>query len=259
MIYTTTIQKAIKFAAKTHNHYQQQKRKGKEIPYITHPLTVGMILAMAKTSEDVIIAGILHDTIEDSVAEKKVTAEMIIERFGEEVMRLVLSVTEQNKSLPWDERKAHAIQHIENFSHESVLVKSADVISNISELIDDHKKYGAEVFERFNAPKEKIIPNQLKVISALVDHWPESPLAWDLKFLASNLSRIDSLTFIKNNPAPVIKYKDYNENMELECPLCGWKGTPKTSDCINTDSHFCLDVSCPICDKMLLVADYPSC
>jgi hypothetical protein len=258
MIYTTTIQQAIKFATKTHNQYQQQKRKGKETPYIIHPLTVGIILSLAKASEDVILAGILHDTIEDSINEKKVTSEMIKERFGNEVMKLVLSVTEQNKSLSWDERKAEALKHIKNFSHESVLVKSADVISNISELIDDHKKYGDEVFERFNAPREKIIPNQLKVISALVSRWPESPLAWDLKFLASDLSRIDSLTFMKDNPAPVIKYEDYNENIELECPACGWKGTPKTSDCINTDSHFCLDVSCPICDKMLLVADYPS-
>ena len=257
MIYTTKIQKAIKFAAKTHNQYQQQKRKGKEIPYIAHPLTVGIILSLAGASEDVIIAGILHDTIEDSIEEKKVTFEMIKERFGEEVMKLVLSVTEQDKSLSWEERKNEALKHIKQFSHEAISVKSADVISNISELIDDHKKYGEDVFKRFNAPKENIIQNQLKVISALVNHWPESPLAWDLKFLASDLSRIESLTFMKNNPAPIIKYEEYNENMELECPICGWKGTPKTSDCVNTDSHFCLDVSCPICDKMLLVASYP--
>jgi hypothetical protein len=242
-IYTTKIQKAIKFAAKTHNQYQQQKRKGKEIPYITHPLTVGMILSLAKASEDVIVAGILHDTIEDSIDEKKVTTKMIKERFGNEVLKLVLSVTEQDKSLSWEKRKAEALEHIKHFSHEAVLLKSADVISNVSELIDDYKRYGDDVFERFNSSKEKIVQSQLKVISALVSNWPESSLAWDLKFLASDLARLEGLNFMQNHPASIIEYKDYDENMELKCPVCDWKGTPKTSDCVNTDSHFCL-LSC---------------
>ncbi len=185
MIYTTKIQKAIKFATKTHNHYQQQKRKGKEIPYIAHPLTVGIILSLAKASEDVIVAGILHDTIEDSIDEKKVTSEMIKERFGEEIMKLVLSVTEQDKSLSWEERKSEALKHIKNFSKDSVLIKSADIISNTSELVDDYKKNGEDIFRHFNASKEKIIQNQLRIISALVGHWPKSPLAEDLLQLLS--------------------------------------------------------------------------
>ena len=108
MIYTSKIKKAIKFATKTHEVYQKQKRKGKDIAYITHPLTVGIILSQAKASEDVIVAGILHDTIEDSTDEKKVTIEMIEERFGKETSNLVLSVTETDKSLSWEERKKQA-------------------------------------------------------------------------------------------------------------------------------------------------------
>ena len=81
MIYKPKIQHAIRFAIKTHEIYQKQKRKGKDIPYIIHTLTVGLILAKAGVSEDVVIAGILHDTIEDSIDKKKVTKEMIIERF----------------------------------------------------------------------------------------------------------------------------------------------------------------------------------
>src|SRR5258708_4719539 len=75
--YSPRVQKAVRFATKTHEVYQKQKRKGKDIPYITHPLTVGLILARAGASEDVVIAGILHDTIEDSPPAKKVTREMI--------------------------------------------------------------------------------------------------------------------------------------------------------------------------------------
>jgi len=187
MIYTQKIQRAIKFAAKTHNQYQQQTRKGKVIPYISHPLTVGIILSLAGASEDVIVAGILHDTIEDSVEEKKVTKEMLAERFGENVMELVLSVTEQDKLLSWEARKKEALDHIAHFSQDSLLVKSADILSNVSELIDDYVREGEDVFSRFNAPKEKVIENQLKVIAAILKKWPANSLAEDLSHLAKEL------------------------------------------------------------------------
>jgi (p)ppGpp synthase/HD superfamily hydrolase len=155
MTYTQKIQFAIKFAIKTHEVYQHQKRKGKEIAYIVHPLTVGIILSTMGADEDVIVAGILHDTIEDSIEEKKVSKEMITERFGKNVADLVLSVTEQNKELPWEERKREAYEHIKTFSHDSLLLKSADIISNASELIDDYKRDGVVTFERFHSDKEK--------------------------------------------------------------------------------------------------------
>jgi len=193
MIYTQKIQKAIKFAAKTHNHYQQQVRKGKVIPYISHPLTVGIILALAKAPEDVIVAGILHDTIEDSVKEKKVTAEMLSERFGQNVADLVLSVTEQNRSLSWDERKNEALSHIEHFSHDSIMVKSGDILSNTSELIDDYAREGDDCFVRFHAPKDKIIDHQLKAIAAIVECWKENPLTDDLMQVSKELKRIENI------------------------------------------------------------------
>lgn len=193
MIYTKNILKAIKFATKTHNHYQQQTRKGKVIPYIAHPLTVGIILAKAHASEDVIMAGILHDTIEDSIDEKKVTPEMLEERFGESVRELVVSVTEMDRSLPWAERKAIALAHIEHFSHDSILVKSADVLSNGFELVDDYwseanaGRDGKEIFKRFKASASDTIANYERLITALLTRWPESPLMDDLEKLAEEI------------------------------------------------------------------------
>jgi len=190
MNYTSKIQKAIKFATKTHDLYQKQMRKGKNIAYITHPLTVGIILALVDSPEEVIVAGILHDTIEDSIAAKKVTVEMLTERFGSQVADLVLSVTEADKSLSWDERKQAALEHMKNYSQESLLIKSADIISNMSETLDDYLRYGEEVFARFNAPKEKVINHQLKMINAIVNLWPENPLAPDLSRLADGLKSL---------------------------------------------------------------------
>jgi hypothetical protein len=256
MIYSTGIQKAIKFSIKTHEIYQQQKRKGKKVPYIVHPLSVGLILAKIGASEDIIIAGILHDTIEDSIAEKKVTKAMLTERFGENVAFLVESVTEKRKDLSWEERKKEALKHVESFSNDSLLLKSADIINNETELLADYEKEGNQTFSRFNAPKEKLIDYKLRLISAVVQRWPDNPLKDDLLNISSQLQHIEVIRYGINYPASQIEYIDYNENMPLVCPVCDWKGTPKESGDIEYYKDL-MDVSCPICEKMLLIISYP--
>ncbi len=189
------IQKAIKFAVKTHEVYPDkiQTRKGKDVSYITHPLTVGLILSQVKADNDIICAGILHDTIEDSVPEKKVTYDMLEERFGERVAGLVLSVSEQEKGLSWKEKKERALEHIKSFSKDSLFLKSADVISNVSEILEDYSKEGDSVFERFNAPiikKENVINNYLNVMETILGLWDENPLEEELNSLIKRIETI---------------------------------------------------------------------
>jgi len=191
MIFSPTIRKAITFSIKTHEVYQKQKRKGKDIAYIIHPLTVGLILARAQAGEDVIIAGILHDTIEDSIDQKKVTGEMLAKRFSKNVADLVDSVTEKEKDLPWEQRKREALEHIKNFSHDSLLVKSADVISNVSEILEDYRKEGASTFRRFNAPKENVVRHYLEAMETILVSWPKIPFAADLNILIASLKEIE--------------------------------------------------------------------
>jgi hypothetical protein len=69
-------------------------------------------------------------------------------------------------------------------------VKSADIISNVSEILDDHRKVGDEVFSNFNAPKEKTLEHYYNTIGALLKKWEESPLAPDLRFLAGEIRRL---------------------------------------------------------------------
>lgn len=190
MIYTPRLRAAIRFAIKTHDVYQKQKRKGKDVAYITHPLTVGLILSQAGASEDIIISGILHDTIEDSPKHKKVSKHMLRERFGLRVAELVDSVTEHRKSDPWAKRKREALNHIPTFSRGSVLVKSADTLANVGELLDDVGRYGDAVFVHFHEAKEKIIANYLAVTTALLRRWPGSPLAGDLRGLQKLLKKL---------------------------------------------------------------------
>jgi len=189
ILYTLKIKNAVRFSIKTHEIYQKQKRKGKDVAYITHPMTVGVILAMAGAREDVIIAGILHDTIEDSVEEKKVDEKMLAERFGEKVTEIVKSVSEDKDCHIWEERKMCAREKINNFNHDSLLVKSADVVSNVTELIDDFIIGGDDIFKRFGGPKEKVVANYLEVMDLILKRWEGNPLANDLRNLSIELKK----------------------------------------------------------------------
>lgn len=187
-LFSEPVQQALQFAIETHEVLQKQKRKGKDIPFITHPLTVGLILAKAGASDDVIAAGILHDTIEDSAPEHKVTRAVIVARFGETIADLVDSTTEQNKALPWAERKRLALEHIDHCSSDALLVKSADILANTLELLADTDQVGAAVWTRFNAPKEAILTNAQNVLSALLRRWPDNPLSPDLRAALERIS-----------------------------------------------------------------------
>lgn len=120
---------AASFAAKKHSF---QKRKGNDAePYINHPLEVANMLANVGKVEDfdVLIAAVLHDTIEDT----KTTKEEITELFGENVCRMVLEVTD-DKTLPKAERKLLQIEHAPHLSTGAQQIKLGDKISNIRDV-----------------------------------------------------------------------------------------------------------------------------
>ena len=98
------IHKAIEFAAIRH---KDQKRKGTELPYIVHPMEVMQILTENGCDEIVIVAGILHDTIEDT----ETTYDDILENFGKEIADIVASESE-DKSKSWKERKQTTIDRL---------------------------------------------------------------------------------------------------------------------------------------------------
>lgn len=175
-IFNQKIQKAINLATEAHDN---QKRKLSGAPYITHPLSVGLILARIGADEEVIIAGILHDVLEDSKMEG--LRNIISEKFGERTLKIVRDVTEEDKKLSWKKRKQLAMDHIPEMSKESLLVKSADVLHNMADVIFHFQTKGEKVFEYFNAPKEEQIERYVKLIEKLEQTWLENPLLPDLK------------------------------------------------------------------------------
>jgi len=187
MIYPPIIHKAIGLAIKVHELDTHKKRKGKDIPYITHPLTVAMILARVTDDENIIAAGVLHDTIEDCEPYGSVTKKLLEKEFNIDVARMVNDVTEQDKTLPWMERKIAALSHIKEMPHDSLLVKSADVLHNLTELNEDISKYGQGVFKKFNASKEDTIWRYNNLIPEIRKAWNVNPLLADLDIGLSTL------------------------------------------------------------------------
>lgn len=142
------IHNAIIFATVKH---QNQKRKGTDIPYIVHPMEVMQILIACRAAPHVIIAGILHDTLEDT----DTTPNEIADLFGLEVLRLVQTESE-DKSKTWKERKKHTIDCLKTDSVETMQVCCADKLSNIRSMNVDFDSIGEKLWERFNASKTDI-------------------------------------------------------------------------------------------------------
>lgn len=121
--------KAVKFSAEKH---KTQRRKGAEgSPYINHPIDVAETLWHVGGVRDisVIVAAILHDTVEDT----ETTLLEIEEHFGPVVRSLVQEVTD-DKSLPKSERKRLQIEHAPHLSTGAKQIKLADKISNINDV-----------------------------------------------------------------------------------------------------------------------------
>ena len=155
------IHEAIIFATIKH---QNQKRKGTDIPYIVHPMEIMQILTAEDLPEEIIIAGILHDTLEDTDTK----SEEIEAKFGKAVLDIVLTESE-DKSKTWRERKQHTIDCLEKDSMETKLVCCADKLSNIKSMYADLQEYGEKLWERFNAPKEDIKWYYESIVNALSD------------------------------------------------------------------------------------------
>lgn len=140
------------------NAHAGQIRKGTETPYIVHPFETGMILQYHKAEEDVIIAGILHDTLEDT----HLTATEIKAQFGEHVMRLVESVTYPDYG-DWKQSREAALEQMkllgesESFAVESHMITCADKLSNMRSIQSDLKTEDqADYWNRFRAGRDGV-------------------------------------------------------------------------------------------------------
>jgi len=169
--------KAIAFAADKHR--KQRRKDAESSPYINHPIALANALANEGNISDqnTLCAAILHDTIEDT----ETTKEELVENFGEKIANIVIEVTD-NKDLPKAERKLLQIEHAAHASYEAKLVKLADKICNLRDLLstppqDWPKERLAEYFEWAN-----------KVVTGIRGVNPELEVIFDQLMIEGRIS-----------------------------------------------------------------------
>lgn len=138
---------ALTYAADLHNG---QVRKGGQIPYLGHLLSVAGLVIEADGSETQAIAALLHDAAEDQGGEA--TLAEIEARFGQQVATIVAecSDTFETPKPPWRERKERYIAHLDQTSQDTILISLADKLDNARAILRDLQTHGSDLWERFN-------------------------------------------------------------------------------------------------------------
>lgn len=132
-------------------------RKGSKIPYIVHPMDVVSVLLKNNAPNNVVIAGFLHDTIEDAGKKK----EEVENLFGIEVADLVDGASEpehlrkKDSKASWRTRKLHTITRIADTGYELKILSLADKLSNLRDIKTDVVQEGDTFWSKLNAPKEE--------------------------------------------------------------------------------------------------------
>jgi (p)ppGpp synthase/HD superfamily hydrolase len=143
--YSDVINHALAFAAK---HHDRQVRKGTRLPYLTHPANVALILTRYGRDTNTVVAGILHDVIEDCVRDgysREMLEQRIGDKFGAKVLDTVLAVTyrrndDDGVELSGDDRKIDYLERLSGASEEARWVCAADKIHNASSIVADLRR-----------------------------------------------------------------------------------------------------------------------
>ena len=143
--YSDVINHALAFAAK---HHDRQVRKGTKLPYLTHPANVAVILTRYGCDNDTVVAGILHDVIEDCVRDgytRDMLEQRIGDKFGANVLETVLAVTyrrndDDGVELSAEERKADYLDRLAGANESARWVCAADKVHNASSIISDLRR-----------------------------------------------------------------------------------------------------------------------
>jgi (p)ppGpp synthase/HD superfamily hydrolase len=192
--YSDRVNHALAFAAK---HHDQQVRKGTAVPYLTHPANVAIILTRYGCDEETVIAGILHDVVEDCVREgmsRQGLEDRIERKFGRTVLETVLAVTHRRTDddgieLSSEERKTDYLERLAEASERARWVCAADKIHNGASVLADLQRTidPDTVWSRFNVGKEGTIAWYRRVHDRLQELGFDAPIMQELGRVAADL------------------------------------------------------------------------
>ena len=190
-VLTDRFDRALLYATHVHGG---QVRKGTTTPYIAHLLAVAATVLEYGGGEDLAIAALLHDSVEDQGG--KARLEDVHNRFGERVARVVQACSDSladtakgERKAHWKDRKEAYLAHLRTVDEDILRVSLADKVHNARSILRDLRKpdIGEHVWERFNQPKELILWYYRSLANRFCERLPEYQLAQELQEIVGAL------------------------------------------------------------------------
>ena len=195
--YSDRINHAFAFAAK---HHDRQVRKGTALPYLTHPANVAVILTRYGRDDESVIAGILHDVVEDCVRDgwtREMLEDRIAAKFGARVLETVLMVTKRRidddgVELSRDDVRADYLDRLERASEMARWVCAADKVHNAGSILADLRRTidADTVWGRFNGGREGTTEWYRGVLDRLQAVRFDAPIMAELRTLVEQLESV---------------------------------------------------------------------
>jgi len=141
---------ALLFATRKH---AGQHRKGTTVPYVAHLLSVAGLVLEAGGDEDLAIAALLHDVVEDCGGAP--VLKEVRRRFGKRVAHVVggCTDTDLDPKPPWRDRKENYLKHLRTADADTRLVSAADKLHNVRSIVAAYREVGDQVWERFHGKR----------------------------------------------------------------------------------------------------------
>ncbi|MGA2570566.1 MAG: HD domain-containing protein [Terracidiphilus sp.] len=159
LILTDRFTRAVDYARVLHT----ETRKGTEIPYMSHLIGVAALVmgeagGPVPVTEDMVIAAILHDTVEDHGGQPRL--DDVRKEFGANVARIVEGLSDtlaedHDKKEGWEARKTAYLERLRHEPEDALLISAADKLYNAKAILDDFKEIGPRIFDRFKRGPEK--------------------------------------------------------------------------------------------------------
>ena len=195
--YSDVINHAFAFAAK---HHDRQVRKGTKLPYLTHPANVAVILTRYGCDNDTVVAGILHDVIEDCVRDgytRAMLEQRIGDKFGPDILDTVLGVTyrrhdDEGVELSAEERKSDYLDRLSEANEKARWVCAADKVHNASSIIADLRRTidPETVWNRFGGGKASTAGWYRQVFERLREVGFDAPIMAELDAVSGELQKL---------------------------------------------------------------------
>jgi (p)ppGpp synthase/HD superfamily hydrolase len=198
--YSDVINHALAFAAK---HHDRQVRKGTKLPYLTHPANVAIILTRYGRDDETVVAGILHDVVEDCVQDgytREMLEQRIGDKFGGKVLETVLEVTyrrhdDDGVELSGDERRSDYLERLAKADENAWWVCAADKIHNASSIVADLRRTidPETIWNRFGGGKEPTARWYRQVFEKLRELGFDAPIMTELDRVSAELSELAAI------------------------------------------------------------------